>query len=78
MLPINIILAIVKCKYRFIMRRYVVKICLTLGLFVIVGCSFKPNYLHLALDMAGDNRAELENVLEYYKDDPLKYEPNSI
>lgn len=50
------------------------KICLTLGLFVIVGCSFKPNYLHLALDMAGDNRAELENVLEYYKDDPLKYE----
>ena len=54
------------------------KICLTLGLFVIVGCSFKPNYLHLALDMAGDNRAELENVLEYYKDDPLKYEPNSI
>lgn len=32
------------------------------------------SHLREALDMAGDNRSELEKVLEHYKGEPLKYE----
>ena len=39
----------------------------------IVGCSYYPVTVTQALKFAGDNKLELENVLEYYKDDPVKY-----
>lgn len=37
------------------------------------GCFHKPNRLEEALAFAGENRAELEKVLEHYKEDSLKY-----
>lgn len=44
----------------------------TLSLFCLVACN--PN-LDFALEQAGENRAELEKVLEHFKNDPdtLKY-----
>ena len=41
-------------------------------LIVITGCD-SSSALDRALDMAGDNRIELEKVLEHFKDDSLKY-----
>lgn len=41
--------------------------------FAIVACSRYPADVKRALELSGDNRAELEKVLEHYKDDPLKY-----
>lgn len=40
---------------------------------LFIGCSFnKDNQLELALKYAGENRQELEKVLEHYKNDPEK------
>jgi hypothetical protein len=36
-------------------------------------CNSDSTYLRYALRQAGDNRAQLEAVLEHYKDDPEKY-----
>jgi len=43
-----------------------------LFLIVITGCD-SSSALDRALDMAGDNRIELEKVLDHFKDDSLKY-----
>lgn len=37
------------------------------------GCAIKVDRLDYALEFAGENRRELEKVLEYYSDDSLKY-----
>lgn len=37
------------------------------------GCAIKVDRLDYALEFAGENRKELEKVLEYYSDDSLKY-----
>lgn len=37
-------------------------------------CSPEKNALNRALQLAGDNRGELEKVLAYYQDDTLKYQ----
>ena len=37
------------------------------------GCATKADRLDYALEFAGENRRELEKVLEYYSDDSLKY-----
>lgn len=39
---------------------------------MFISCS-RNERLEYALDSAGENRAELEKVLKYYKDDKLKY-----
>ncbi|MEA4967011.1 MAG: hypothetical protein VB048_02690, partial [Bacteroidaceae bacterium] len=44
---------------------------LTLISYSFFSCNSR-NYLEEALILAGDNRAELEQVLQHYKDDPLK------
>ncbi len=41
---------------------------------LILSCSKGDKELNRALSMAGDNRDELEKVLEHYKDDPIKLE----
>ena len=48
-------------------------ICVTLTTLIFVSCD---SDLGTALDMAGDNRTEMEKVLEHFKNDPdsLKYE----
>ncbi len=38
-------------------------------LLLFVGCSNNSDYLDVALKQAGENRAELERVLDYYKKD---------
>ena len=40
-------------------------------LFLCVSC--QPNRLDTVLELAGENRAELEKVLAHYKDDKPKY-----
>ena len=42
-------------------------------LLATAACSRYPADVELALKLAGDNRVELEKVLEYFKDDLLKY-----
>jgi hypothetical protein len=44
------------------------------GLFfaLLFACSSNPSYLEQALTLAGDNRGELESVLDHYRDDPQK------
>lgn len=37
-----------------------------------MSCSQKIDYLEQSLQLAGDNRGELESVLDHYKDNPLK------
>jgi len=41
--------------------------------FATIACSSYSADVERALKLAGENRAELEKVLEHYKDDPLKY-----
>lgn len=51
------------------------KICFALLLILLSACSWgdlSKNRLEAALDFAGDNRRELEKVLEHYKKDSLK------
>lgn len=48
-------------------------VCLLVFLLLICSCS-RGNRLKFALEFAGDNRSELEKVLEHYKDSALKYE----
>ena len=51
------------------------KLFILVILFLVISCS-KSSKLETALELAGDNRAELEKVLEHYKKDPadeLKY-----
>ncbi len=53
-----------------------IRVCLVILLFMIVSCSYKgkrPSGLDDALQCAGQNRQELEKVLEYYQNDSLKY-----
>ena len=45
---------------------------LLLTLFLLCLSCSKPSRLELALKAAGENRVELEKVLEHFKDDPLK------
>ena len=50
--------------------------CFLLVLFLCISCGRKQNYLEDALQMAGDNRPELEKVLAHYSkkpEDSLKY-----
>lgn len=37
------------------------------------GCVTEVDRLEYALEFAGENKRELEKVLEYYSDDSLKY-----
>ena len=39
----------------------------------LASCSSKNTLLEQSLQQAGNNRSELEKVLEYYKNDTLKY-----
>ena len=39
---------------------------------LFAACSSAKSDLEVALELAGDNRAELESVLDHYKDDPEK------
>ncbi|MDR3235283.1 MAG: hypothetical protein LBT48_00950 [Prevotellaceae bacterium] len=41
-------------------------------LLLLAGCNSSSNYLAQALQLAGDNRAELEKVLAHYENEPLK------
>lgn len=41
---------------------------------IITSCSRENRMLELSLEMAGDNRHQLEAVIEHYKDDPQKRE----
>lgn len=51
------------------------RVCLLVTLLGLVcSCSLENRRLQSALELAGDNRGELEKVLEYYKDSPLKLE----
>lgn len=43
------------------------------ALFILSSCTTRNAPLNYALTVAGDNRVELEKVLNYYKDDSLKY-----
>jgi len=54
----------------FVIRKSKVLI-LILTSYSLFSCNSR-NYLEEALSIAGDNRAELERVLQHYKDDPLK------
>lgn len=49
---------------------YTTLLCFTL---FMSSCNRDRAYLRYALRQAGDNRAQLEAVLEHYKDDPEKY-----
>jgi len=42
-------------------------------LLLFSGCATKVDRLEYALEFAGENRIELEKVLEYYSDDSLKF-----
>lgn len=42
-------------------------------LLLFFGCATKVDRLEYALEFAGENRRELEKVLEYYSDDSLKF-----
>ena len=60
--------------YRTTMNRNITKrirLLLFTAFLLCLSCS-QPSRLELALEAAGDNRAELEKVLEHFKDDPLK------
>lgn len=47
--------------------------CLLAFLTTLASCtSREPDYLEQSLQLAGDNRGELEKVLEHYKDNPQK------
>src|SRR5690554_2548975 len=48
------------------------KLTVLLALIFAVSCN-RNNRLETALELAGDNRAELEKVLEHYKKDPADY-----
>jgi hypothetical protein len=50
------------------MRNYV----LLFLLIIATGCTKSPNMLEQALQISGDNRAELEKVLKHYATEPLK------
>ena len=45
-------------------------ICL---IFLVSCISPVPDQLSVALDFAGENRSELEKVLDYFQDEELKY-----
>jgi hypothetical protein len=41
-------------------------------LLITAGCTKSPSMLEQALQLSGDNRAELEKVLNHYENEPLK------
>lgn len=41
---------------------------------MVAGCDSASRELHEALNLAGDNRPELQKALDYFSDDPLKRE----
>ncbi len=45
-----------------------------LSAILFCSCSRNDRLLELSLEMAGDNRSELESVIEHYADEPLKRE----
>ena len=53
------------------MKHWCVWVWFTAGLFV--ACSSENQWLDTALNLAGDNRAELQKVLDRYKEDCDKY-----
>ena len=44
-----------------------------LGIFLLISCNKHSMDIEYALNFAGNNRGELEQVLEYYKNDDLRY-----
>jgi hypothetical protein len=50
------------------MKNYVLLFLLIMA----TGCTKSPNMLEQALQIAGDNRAEMEKVLKHYENKPLK------
>lgn len=57
---------------KIVTTRYNLVLAMFIPLF-ISGCVTKVDRLEYALEFAGENRRELEKVLEYYSDDSLKY-----
>src|SRR5574344_2446428 len=53
--------------------RKIATILLLFFTLLFTSCDTNRSYLRYALRMAGDNRAQLEAVLEHYKEDPKKY-----
>src|SRR5574344_2237332 len=53
--------------------RKIATILLLFFTLLFTSCDTNRSYLRYALRMAGDNRAQLEAVLEHYKEDPEKY-----
>lgn len=56
-------------------RKYIERFIFLLPLLLLSSCTgetMSNDYLEQALELAGDNRSELEAVLEHYKDDPEK------
>lgn len=51
-----------------------IKQCVWLGVLLFLTACTHNRRLEYALDFAGENRAELEKVLEHYKDSGLKYD----
>ena len=52
-------------KFYYQMKKY---LCF-LGIMAMAACSRYPKDVEWALELAGDNRAELEKVLAHYKND---------
>lgn len=61
-----------KKNMKIVTTRYNLVLAMFIPLF-ISGCVTKVDRLEYALEFAGENRRELEKVLEYYSDDSLKY-----
>lgn len=60
-------------KMRIVFTRFIFVMTMVVGVSMMASCD---RDLKFALEMAGENRAELEKVLEHFKhdEDPLKYE----
>ena len=43
-------------------------LCIGFGLVLFMACSSENQWLEAALNLAGDNRAELQRVLDRYKE----------
>lgn len=50
-------------------------VLLIIAVVILYSCSYQENRkINFALYKAGDNRHEIEKILDYYKNDPLKYQ----
>ncbi|MBR5934652.1 MAG: hypothetical protein IKZ89_00705, partial [Bacteroidaceae bacterium] len=52
--------------------KYLHNIFITVTILLLSACSYNSRHLSNALKVAGDNRPELEAVLDHYKDNPEK------